>query len=66
TLTSFRRRGLQLALIERRLRDSGPKFAIAETALPLSSDLDGASYRNYSKFGFLNTYNSMYFASVPT
>ncbi|MGO7078694.1 hypothetical protein ACCT03_33575 [Rhizobium johnstonii] len=66
TLTNFRRRGLQLALIERRLRDAGPKFAIAETALPQSSDLDGASYRNYSKFGFLNTYNSMNFASVPT
>ncbi|MGO6949660.1 hypothetical protein [Rhizobium johnstonii] len=66
TLTTFRRRGLQLALIERRLRDSNPQFAIAETALPQSSELDGASYRNYSKSGFLNTYNSMNFASVST
>ncbi len=56
TIPAYRGKGLQLAIIARRLHDASARgviFAMAETGRSAqSSDPDGPSFRNYKRLGF--------------
>jgi len=60
TLPSYRRQGVQRALIHRRVEDaqrSGLSIVTAETSYPSNSEqADAASYRNYGRANFKMVY----------
>ncbi|MBY5353626.1 hypothetical protein HFO94_08755 [Rhizobium leguminosarum] len=70
TLAAARGKGLQSAVIARRLRDVGDKgavIAMAETGRPATVDSPlGTSFRNYQRAGFEVQHYSANFARAPT